>query len=513
VKNEKNVITTTTLGKVKGVCRGEICEFKGIPYAAPPTGARRWMPPFPHESWSGVRDALAFGAVAPQIVRAGGPVQFPGFGTPEPQSEDCLFLNIWTPGLDDALRPVMVWIHGGGFNMGSSSQPTYWGDVLASRGDVVLVSINYRLGLLGFLNLNEVTGGEIPATGNEGLLDQIAALKWVRDNIRTFGGDPSNVTIFGESAGGMSVGCLLAMPEAKGLFHKAIMESGTGAMARPLDTCVDVSREFLKMSGLKNDDVAGLRALASEKILSILQDLTLAVPGRATPVAPVIDGIVIPGRPLEIAQSGRGLKVPIMVGNNLEEMKIMHVRLPDILKLDETGLVRMLKSTVPSEYMSLLLETYKNARAKRGDSTAPAEILSAVRTDISQRIPAVQLAEAYSKYKQPAYNFIFTWKSPVLGGILGACHTLELGFVFGKYQGSNIYGSGPELEGLSRKMQDAWIAFARKGNPSCDSLGPWPVYYPGRQVMMLGPDCEVKEEPYEEERQLWETIGEVPMGI
>jgi para-nitrobenzyl esterase len=211
----KNTVVKTLNGKIKGVYRNGLYEFKGIPYAAPPVGARRWLPPTPHASWAGTLDTQVFSPAAPQIARPSGPVQLPGSDIIQNQDEDCLYLNLWTSGLDGASRPVMVWIHGGGFTMDSGSQPLFWGDVLASRGDIVLVSINYRIGILGFINLNEVTRGNIPATGNEGLLDQLAALEWIRDNIAAFGGDPANVTVFGESAGGMSIGCLLAMPLKK----------------------------------------------------------------------------------------------------------------------------------------------------------------------------------------------------------------------------------------------------------------------------------------------------------
>ena len=220
-----SAIVSTRYGRLEGEEQDGLFVFKGVPFAAAPDGVRRWLPPEQPPTWTGVRDARRFGAVAHQ-----NPVTNQALAAmkiEQAHSEDCLNLNVWTPGLDGARRPVMVWIHGGGFTIGAGSQEIYNGSVLARRGDVVIVTINYRLGPLGFLRLNDVTNGRIPSSGNEGLLDQIAALQWVRDNIAEFGGDPDNVTIFGESAGGMSVGALLAMPSARGLFHKAIAQSGS----------------------------------------------------------------------------------------------------------------------------------------------------------------------------------------------------------------------------------------------------------------------------------------------
>ena len=225
-------IVNSKQGKLQGLKEDNLFVFKGIPFAAPPVGKFRWMPPQPVSLWTGVRPALEYGTIAPQKPMSGG---FMGQGKPEPQSEDCLYLNVYTPGIDNKRRPVMVWIHGGAFSVGSGSEKMFQSGKIAQRGDVVLVTINYRLGALGFLNLDKVTGGKIPSTGNEGLLDQVAALEWVRDNIAAFGGDPENVTIFGESAGGMSVASLMVLPAASGLFHKAIIESAVGAIARPLE--------------------------------------------------------------------------------------------------------------------------------------------------------------------------------------------------------------------------------------------------------------------------------------
>ena len=231
------ILAETKSGGLEGAFERDLYVFKGVPYAAPPIGAFRWLSPQPLQGWKGYKPAVSYGAIAPQDA-----VAFPGLpAESEPQSEDCLFLNIYSPGLDNARRPVMVWIHGGAFSMGSGSMQMFRDGTIASNGNVVLVTINYRLGVLGFLNLNELTGGKIPSTGNEGLQDQVAALKWVKENIAEFGGDPDNVTIFGESAGAMSIGCLLNLPEARGLFHKAIMESPVGEMARPLDMSVNIA--------------------------------------------------------------------------------------------------------------------------------------------------------------------------------------------------------------------------------------------------------------------------------
>ena len=222
MSSNKNPIVETLAGKLEGQFEDAVYVFKGIPYAEPPVGNLRWMPPEPHRAWRGVRSAHKFGPISVERQMNPGPQ----FRTVEPYSENSLFLNVWTPGLNDALRPVMFWIHGGGFQSGAGSLPLYRGSLLAKRGDIVVVTINYRLGMLGFLNWNEITGGRIPASGNEGILDQILALKWVRDNIAKFGGDPNNLTVFGESAGSMSISCMLSMEQARGLFHKAIMESG-----------------------------------------------------------------------------------------------------------------------------------------------------------------------------------------------------------------------------------------------------------------------------------------------
>jgi para-nitrobenzyl esterase len=511
MSDNKQAIVKTKSGEVEGGYRDGLYVFKGIPYAAPPVGELRWLPPQPVEPWRGVRPAKEYGTIAPQNPMAGGPMA--GFGHVEPQDEDCLFLNIWTPGLDNARRPVMVWIHGGAFTIGSGSSPTYHRGILAARGDVVLVTFNYRLGMLGFLRLKDVTGGKIPATGNEGLMDQIAALEWVRDNIAAFGGDPANITIFGESAGGMSIGCLMAMPAARGRFHKAILESGVGNTSVSLSEANNVAGRFLEDIGINSGDIKALRALTVAQLLDIEMKLRVATarPGEAariTATAPVIDGETIPGVTSEIARQGAARDIPVIVGNNLEEWKLFAMMHPDIGEMDEAGLIRRLGIFMTAENARALIAAYRQAREKRGDATTPVELLSAIQTDLMFRIPALDLVEAQRDNGQLAYNYIFTWKSPVLGGALGACHALEIGFVFGTYD-DMFCGTGPEADKLSRCIQDAWLAFARTGDPSCESIGKWPPYGRNRTTVMLGKDCHVEEAPYEDERRAWQEVTHI----
>ena len=291
MSNQNPPVVTVKSGKLEGTFENGLYAFKGVPYAAPPVGDLRWMPPQPVKPWEGVRKADKFGAVASQVIPPRSVL--PSIEEPEPQSEDCLFLNIWTPGLDNKKRPVMFWIHGGAFVFGSGSAVSYRTGALARRGNIVEVTMNYRLGMLGFLRLKDVTGGKIPATGNEGLLDQVAALKWVRDNISAFGGDPKNITVFGESAGAMSTACLMAMPAAKGLFHKAICESGVGNTAVSVGRANQIGSQFLKALGLNKDNAENLRTLTIEKMLGADMQIKNAVayPGERDLSAFSDDGI------------------------------------------------------------------------------------------------------------------------------------------------------------------------------------------------------------------------------
>jgi len=506
-------ILETKAGKIEGYQRQGLHVFRGIPYAAPPVGERRWLPPGPVEPWSGVRQAQSYSAIAPQNIAEQG--IFMEGRVEEPQNEDCLYLNVWTPGLDDARRPVLFWIHGGGFTGGSGSLPAYKGSRLAARGNAVVVTINYRLGALGFLNLNEVTGGRIPATGNEGLLDQIAALQWVRDNITAFGGDPGNVTIFGESAGGMSVGCLLAVPAAQGLFHKAIPQSGATNTAQSLNDAAELAGQFLDILGLKANDVDALRSLTVEQLLAAQMELgprMMKLSQRTgLLLEPVIDGKILPSMPIDAVRNGSAKNIPVLVGTTLDEWKLLGMADQQLPALDEAGLVKRCQRLIPPENVDGLIETYRKALARRGVATTPAELFTAIQTDRVFRIPAIRLAEAQRSHNQSAYNYLFTWRSPLYNGALGACHALELGFLFGTYE-ATFSGSGPAADALSGNIQDGWLAFARNGDPSCESLGTWPAYGDRRETMILGEKCLVEEAPYEEERRAWDTIPDAASG-
>lgn len=511
-----NAIVNTDSGKVEGYEQRGLFVFKGIPFAAPPVGRQRWMPPAPVQPWSGVRSARLPGAISPQIIA---PSMFVAAADQpleqEPQSEDCLYLNVWTPGLDGARRPVMVWIHGGGFTGGSGSSGAYKGSRLAARGDVVVVTTNYRLGALGFLNLDQVTNGRIPATGNEGLLDQTDALEWVQRNIAAFGGDPGQVTIFGESAGGMSVGCQLALPRAKGLFHRAILQSGATSSARKPAGAAQAAKQLLAILNVKPADIDALYALPVARLLAAQQELVprMRKLGRAAELAlrPVIDGDVMPMLPLDAVRKGAASPVPIIVGTNLDEWRVVNARNPEVQGLDENGLLQRIRQILPSRNPDTMVDTYRRSLALRGMPTRPSDIYSAVETDQKFRIPAVRLAEAQQSQGQSAYSYLFTWVSPAFGGALGAHHALELGFLFGNY-GPGYGGAGPAADALSRSIQDAWLAFARNGDPSCETIGKWPAYGNRRTTMMIGDGCHTREAPYDEERRIWDSVPDAELG-
>ncbi|MCJ7604842.1 MAG: carboxylesterase/lipase family protein [Dehalococcoidales bacterium] len=493
-------------GVLEGMYRDGLHVFKGIPYAAPPVGELRWMPPQPVKPWEGVRPAREYGAMAPQPEM----VPPPGMEAQEDevQDEDCLFLNVFTPGLDDRKRPVMVWIHGGAFNLGSGSSPMYEASKLARNGDAVIVTLNYRLGELGFLRLKEVTGGIIPSSGNEGLLDQIAALLWVKENIAVFGGDPGNVTVFGESAGAMSIGCLLAMPAAKGTFHKAIMESGVGSTAVAREAAVETAKRFLKVLGIDGNDTDALRKLTPEQILEADTELRKpAIEGEAeklTAMTPVIDGEIIPDVTNEMAKKGFSREIPTIVGTNLDEYRLFSMMEPPGFTVDDTELKRRLSAFLTDEEITQIVGTYRAFLERRGEPAGNMDIWAAIQTDMMFRMPALEFVESQTKNGQKSYNYLFTWTNPA-GGPLGACHALELGFLFEAYE-PMFCGTGPDADKLSACMQDAWISFARTGNPGGKIIGEWPPYGEKRLTMLLEKNCHVEAAPYEDARSAWDNV-------
>jgi para-nitrobenzyl esterase len=333
----------------------------------------------------------------------------------------------------------------------------------------------------------------------------VAALEWVKENIAAFGGDPGNVTIFGESAGGMSVAALMTLPRAQGLFHKAIIESAVGEIAKPLLPSVKVAEQWLKIVKITPTNPSALRKLSVRKILSSQNELALRMGMGLAPAIPVADGQIMPLMPLEAFEKGRAAKVPTIIGSNLDEQKLFAAMVPHARKIDEAGMIRRLQKMVEPESVEPLVEAYRRARTQRGEDASAAEIMSAINTDTMFRRTALRMVEAHCRFKQPVYNYIFTWRSPAMGGSLGACHALEIGFIFGTHE-KNFCGEGPGADQLSLEMQDAWTSFAHKGDPSCASLGNWPQYCQGRQTMIFGEKNRVEAAPYEIERAIWEKV-------
>jgi para-nitrobenzyl esterase len=506
----KQAVVTTKSGRLEGIVDNGLYVFKGVPFAEPPVGALRWMPPRPVKKWSGVRPAKEYGAIAPQNLM---PIPIPGgpmYGNMT-QNEDCLTLNIWTPGLDNARRPVLFWIHGGAFIIGSGCESFLDGGVLPRRGDIVFVSINYRLGVFGFINLNEITGGSIPAAGNEGLLDQITALDWVVENIKAFGGDPDNITVSGFSAGAMSTGNLLSMPLACGKFRKAINRSGSGNVVGTVASAAKMAEKYLDTLGLTSRDVDTLRNLTTRQLLDAQQELNIKMreaEQRATPFQPVMDGKVLPEWPLVAIRKGVAKDIPVIAGTSLDELKMSRTMDPNMRDMDEARLVRGLKDLLPAERVPGFIDAYTSSLKRRGVGSSPAEIMGQIFADYLFRIPTIRLIEAQRDNGAPAYNYLFTLKSPAMGGVLGAMHGLDNPFLFGCLD-KEFSGNGPEEQALSIKIQDATIAFMRTGDPSCKSIGKWPVYGKDRLTMILDKKTRVEAAPYEAERRVWDGIDMV----
>ncbi|HEX6541649.1 MAG TPA: carboxylesterase/lipase family protein [Ktedonobacterales bacterium] len=493
-----NPVVTTQYGKVRGSVADGVNVFKGIPYAAPPFGANRLRPPQPVEPWSGVRDALTYGPKQPQ------PPYPPGWDSFIPElavpGEDCLNLNIWSPDLGAARLPVMVWIHGGVFELGTAATTFYDGSRFARDG-IVCVTINYRVGADGFLSLGE-------GNANRGLLDQIAALEWVRENIAAFGGDPANVTVFGQSAGGKSITSLLAMPHVEGLFRRAIAESGA---AYPVMSAASAQRVAAILAA-KLGVAATREAIAAVPLDRMLQaqaelkaDL-IAHPDperwgadvvvSKAPWHPVIDGDILPAPPLDRIAAGAGAGIDLMVGSNHDEWNLFLVPSGAIERVTAEALAGAVAA-----YGLPVESTLAAYRAEHQDASS-GELLSAIQSDWFFRIPVLHMADAHAKSPAATYMYEFAWRSPQFDGRLGACHGLEVPFVFDTlgYRTEPMLGTEPPQQ-LADTMHAAWVAFATRGDPG------WPRYeLSHRATMRFDRTSEVVDDPRSTVRVLWEDL-------
>lgn len=463
-----NPVVRTKSGELRGIVENGIAVFRAVPYAAPPLGELRFAPPQPVPAWPGVRDATEDGAIAPQgrsrLAHVMGDFE-------RAQSEDCLTLNIWTPGADLAKRPVLVWIHGGAFSSGAGSLAWYSGEQFAANGDVVAVSVNYRLGALGFLYLPEISAG------NLGLLDQMAALRFVRDNIAVFGGDPDNVTVIGQSAGAASIAILMTLPQASGLFRRAILQSTPfGRISRTRDDGHRIGRRFVEVLGLKPDQAIKLKSTPVSDLIAAqgeLARLEKKFANALAPFWPVVDGEIFRSDVAPALKAGAGANIDTMVGTTREEMAAFYCIDDEIAKADQAAIEGVFASIFKTDQ-----QRYSDEFRRMRASHTNAALLGDLMTDAMFRVGSLHMAEWRAKQGKPAYVYQFDWQSPAG---FESCHCLEIPFVFDNFSAWThspmLKGAEPaEMRGLADAMHPAWIAFAKTGKPDHPRLPKWPVY-------------------------------------
>ena len=474
-------IVTTARGHIQGTAEGDIYVWKGVRYAKAPVGELRFRPPEPPEKWTGVMDAITFGAIPPQPMERA--VQT-GMDPAAWMDEDCLFLNIWSPKADDRKRPVMVWIPGGAYVTGAGSIDMYNGQHLARNGDLVVVTINYRLGALGYLDFTELVNDDLGFSANLGLRDQIAALKWVQENIEAFGGDPQNVTIFGESAGGNAVTTLLSVPSARGLFKQAIAESPAPTSVYGKESAKNFSERFLKVMELNANEIGRLKALPAEDIAhasyQLLQQTSVELPG-ALCFAPVVDGELLPDYPLEMVRAGAAKGIPLLIGTNRDEATLFDQMDPPLIPTNAELIDKMFKYTDPGS-KERITSAYFNYPDKAGALR--------IGRDSVFHIPSIWFAEAHSKHEKTwMYRFDYTTRALRLSK-MGATHGSEIPYVFETFDsslGRRITSIGPKRQALkvAERIQEHWINFAKYGNPNPPEGEVWPKYNEKNHYTMI----------------------------
>ena len=497
---DTHVTAKTAYGQVRGASNDGVILFKGIPYAGSPAGENRFKAPPKLKPWTGVRDALTYGAQAIQPPDPGWPKEW----KPAAASEDCLFLNIWTQGVADGRkRPVMFYSHGGGFatgNGGAEVWPQYLnhdGSALAKNYDVVVVTHNHRLGLLGYLYLGDLLGEEYAASGAAGMLDIVAALEWVRDNIAAFGGDPDNVMIWGESGGGMKTATLTAMPRAQGLYHKASVESGPTLRLTPRYAATESTRKVLSALGLTEKQARDLTKIPEDRFRA-LQEQTSANPIR---YGPVVDGQFIPQHPYVPVAPAMSAKIPMIIGTNKDETIMFFQRGSlEVFSMDEAAMRKRLRATL-GDKTDRIVDVYRHSRP----TASPTDIYIAITTAQFMWNDSITMAERkLALHAAPVYMYLFAYESevpvsPTTPYPQKAAHAMEMAFKFDHPDNNPSTGKRPERYKAAKNMSSAWAAFARTSNPG------WPAYtLPERATMILDAECKVVNDPYREERLVWQ---------
>lgn len=504
---EEPVVASTRLGAVLGLRRDAVVVFRGIPYAAPPTVDRRFLPPGAASPWDGTLDARSVPVACPQprMPRLFGYLDPGSDRFVERYDEDCLTLSVWTPAVDGERRPVMVWFHGGWFAIGSGNEPAYDGANLARHHDVVVVTVNHRLGVLGHLSLDDVDG-----SGNAGMLDLVAALGWVRDEIAAFGGDPDRVTIFGESGGACKVSAVLAMPAAEGLFHRAILQSGPMLRAVDSRSAADASDRIRAILGVTS--LRELQALPVDRLLAAQMEVVGGpmggMYGDGPRFAPVVDGMTLSQHPFDPQASPTAAGIPLLVGSCRDEATVLLPSVRGLADLAPDAQVELLAREVFGTEHLELLPAYRRTRP----TASPLECFLAIVAD-QLRVGGIHLAERQlADNEAPVYLYRLDYGTPALGGVLGATHAFDVGFVFANTDAAasvsalhrGFYPDDEDVASLVEQMSGAWAAFARRGEPTHPAVPEWPVYDTTRRATLLfDRSPRVIDDPDGDERAAW----------
>jgi para-nitrobenzyl esterase len=495
-KAKRGATVETTAGKVRGERGDGVQIFRGIPYGADTSGRNRFMPPQKSQPWSGVRDAVEYGHIAPQSPPAGRIDYVRAihwYDQPGGQGEDCLVLNVWTPDADNKKRPVLVCFHGGGFTSGSGNHRGFDGEIEAREQNVVCVSVNHRLGVLGYLHLAGIIGGDFAQSGVAGVLDLHLALEWVRDNIANFGGDPNRVMIFGQSGGGAKTTALLGMPRAEGLFHAAAVQSGSSLRLRTPEEATKTAEAILSAMGLTKARARELQDIPCEMMVAAAAALP---PGNG--FGPVLDGNVYTRHPFDPDAPPYSKNVPVIVSTTLDDAALGLTN----FDLDMDGLKKVAQG-VAGEHADRVAAAYRDAYP----NATPFKLQARMLTDRGFRRGAITQAERKAAQGgAPVYMYLVTYEAPCYGGKFGAVHGVDVELVLNRY-GGELTGDSPAARALADKMGTAWANFARTGDAGAEGLPEWPAYNTrSRATMIVDTECRVENDPGGELRRLWDEI-------